>query len=754
MAERASQLEHRMQGQLFTSADDSPSLRRLETVVRSLFTAFALINLVPLVTHTAAASWPWGYTVPLSLTGTSVVLVLLRSAPFLPLTLMLLALAVAIPFAPAMPPSFPRILLGILAFVVVLHYRRRRVIRLYAWIVTTYVIESALLGAPGLWKPALDDAVLSSALVLTGANLFAVLVGNVLALDRVRQERIAFEMGSSLDSVNLAAVARTRQLLHDEVIGTLTAISDYRGSAPFELVDACRRVEELLDQDRELALPKERDLTELVSESAHGIGLRIHRGETVSQVLSADQASAVSRALREALRNVRRHAQVEEVTINWWREGKQCHLQVSDSGRGAQHVASRWGLRNSIEDPLVEIGGRVDVVTSPGQGLCLTMIWPISTALRRESRLERSHRETARAIAGDQSLAMRIAVTVVAGNLWLAGRYSWGDDQAVAEIFLAVGISLLTLAAVNRVRRLPPSPLFLMVVAVGSGIGSWTGLELAGPASLVDYSSWCIGLSVIGITVIAFYLPLGWALLLLFPISVSVVAHVLLSGTGLAESGGALNAAVLPGVLGQLFGAYLRWARRTMDDEEGRMQRAATEALGSRVHRSVAASQLTHARRVLVPWLRELAQGSRSIDDPQTQTEARALSVEMRDELHFPGVLDAALRNRIARARATGTEVILIPLTGEPIETGPYLDCWIAPWIPVRVASASLYSYLPRTNRVATWPFCLVSGTRNWRPSCGRWTAQSTKSSTTHSRRLSPSEVHQLPDALVVAHLL
>ena len=472
------------------------------------------------------------------------------------------------------------------------------------------------------------------------------------------------------------AQANTRRLLHDEVIGTLTAAADYRGQGRLEVLRACEHIVELLSLRRYRSEASPVSLADIVREAARDATLTVRTGENLSAVmLTGETAEAVRRALREAIRNVSRHAGVDEATVpTWWSQGGHTYLQVTDSGVGTAAKAPRWGLRHSVEQPLARVGGRLDVTTPPGgRGTVVRMSWPDGDRLSRSSPLERAHAETSRAIGGDTSLILKVALPVLAGNSWLAVRYSWGDPQVVAELLLAAAIVGATSAVAERVRRRPLPPQLVLAVTAAAGAATWVGVAMVGARSLTNYDSWVVGLSCVSLTVVAFFVPLGWAMVLALPITLAVETHMVAGSVGFGEGGGALVAAIAPVALGYLLGAFLRESNQSLEVEEQRVQRAAAEVHRRAMDRTVAARQLGHAHEVAMPWLSQVASGTLSLDDEHVRRDARALAVEMRDELHAPGVLDPPLRARIARARSVGTEVVLLPVEGEPDYPGPYL---------------------------------------------------------------------------------
>ena len=90
------------------------------------------------------------------------------------------------------------------------------------------------------------------------------------------------------------------------------------------------------------------------------------------------------RIAQEALTNVRKHAQASHVDVRLAQSGRALELRVADDGVGfpdapQQNSAYRsYGL-TSMRERAESIGGRLSVVTGPGQGSAITVIVPLST---------------------------------------------------------------------------------------------------------------------------------------------------------------------------------------------------------------------------------------------------------------------------------------------------------------------------------------------------------------------------------------
>jgi signal transduction histidine kinase len=86
--------------------------------------------------------------------------------------------------------------------------------------------------------------------------------------------------------------------------------------------------------------------------------------------LAEERAVAMFRIVQEALTNVTRHADAQQVFITLEQKGDECLLEVRDDGRGFDPVVIRkksFGLAGMKERVLM-LGGELDVTSSPGNG--------------------------------------------------------------------------------------------------------------------------------------------------------------------------------------------------------------------------------------------------------------------------------------------------------------------------------------------------------------------------------------------------
>ena len=167
--------------------------------------------------------------------------------------------------------------------------------------------------------------------------------------------------------------------IHETVLNTLNAIAQ-RGVDDDELLRSeCRRDVEQMELGALTAT--EASMSDIIAEATVAAGLRTPEVRTrvdVDQVLPRMSASALRDALVEALRNVERHAQAQNVVIAARQFGTLYEISVEDDGTGlGQQESERFGMRNTMRASLAAMGGEALIDSSPGRGTRVQLRIPV-----------------------------------------------------------------------------------------------------------------------------------------------------------------------------------------------------------------------------------------------------------------------------------------------------------------------------------------------------------------------------------------
>jgi PAS domain S-box-containing protein len=91
----------------------------------------------------------------------------------------------------------------------------------------------------------------------------------------------------------------------------------------------------------------------------------------------------LSRVLREALTNARRHSQARRVSVVLRTEGEDLIAEVADDGRGFGPEAERGGGSKSMHERAAALGGGLQIESEPGGGTTVRLRAPLPREVKR-----------------------------------------------------------------------------------------------------------------------------------------------------------------------------------------------------------------------------------------------------------------------------------------------------------------------------------------------------------------------------------
>ena len=253
-------------------------------------------------------------------------------------------------------------------------------------------------------------------------------------------------------------------VLHDEVAAALRAAAtpgvgrlEVRRSAR----DALAAVEALGEGDDETDATA--DLVPALREVARAARTVVEVDAPDSLVVPASAAAAIVGAVAESVRNVERHAAGASARVLARRDGAQVVVQVVDDGPGFV-VGTRprpGGLGVSVDSRMVHAGGAAQVVSAPGQGATVTLVWPqaagrgvrlVADAWRRGVREEAHARRRARLEEVVLPFLRRLAQDGAPGDDALRAQAALAEQAVRDEMHLPEALDAPTRALVSDAR--------------------------------------------------------------------------------------------------------------------------------------------------------------------------------------------------------------------------------------------------------------------------------------------------------------
>lgn len=238
------------------------------------------------------------------------------------------------------------------------------------------------------------------AIMYVGYSSFTFITGLVArqqAQAREEQRRLNAELRATrallAESSRMSERLRISRELHDLLGHHLTALSlnlEVAGhlaeGKALEHVRQSHTLAKLLLTDVREAVSEMReergiDLTnalQVLVEGVPALNVQLELPERL-QIDDPERAQVLLRCAQEILTNTVRHAGASRLGLRLTQDGSGIRLEARDDGRGCESARPGNGLRG-MQERLSAYGGRVDIITSPGQGFALDVRLPLEAA--------------------------------------------------------------------------------------------------------------------------------------------------------------------------------------------------------------------------------------------------------------------------------------------------------------------------------------------------------------------------------------
>ena len=245
--------------------------------------------------------------------------------------------------------------------------------------------------AYGLGAGQLTDGWLLAVEAIVVAGLVAVVRSGARQADASVAVSLENERQIRTEEARRADEREQHRQLHDTILSTLTMVAAGAFTEPSTALTAqaardLRVLQGLAGAPAvpgELAVPGEpAPLTDLgprlerVAASTAGLAVRL---KLVPVSLPSPVADQLVACVGEALRNVERHAGTGEAEVTVAGDAGWAVVKVTDHGRGFDPAAvppSRRGIRESITERMLAVGGWASIASRPGAGTTVTVSWP------------------------------------------------------------------------------------------------------------------------------------------------------------------------------------------------------------------------------------------------------------------------------------------------------------------------------------------------------------------------------------------
>lgn len=119
-------------------------------------------------------------------------------------------------------------------------------------------------------------------------------------------------------------------------------------------------------------------IAELIAEFHNSTRILPKSNLQLAQPLSQEQNVAIYRVIQESLTNIRKYAAATEVRLVIVQSLKQIQVMIQDNGKGFELTqnATGFGLQG-MQERVLALSGKLEIVTAPQQGCCITATFPL-----------------------------------------------------------------------------------------------------------------------------------------------------------------------------------------------------------------------------------------------------------------------------------------------------------------------------------------------------------------------------------------
>lgn len=385
--------------------------------------------------------------------------------------------------------------------------------------------------------------------------------------------------------------------------------------------------------------------------------------------VSASVASTLGQAAREAVMNVTRHAEADQVTIDISArlvgDDQRVRVDVRDDGRGfdpAEVPEGRFGIRVSMRERMAGVGGTVEITSRPGDGTLVSLRWSGRDQQAGETISRRRASEALRSVLRVEVFLflvwLVVGVQVVVGLISAISMPNQGPVLVAQGLAIAATAIALHKAGDRPMTTLEAGLVVVCLVAIAHLVHATLPI-----GEMPTNSTWH---STVIMTLLITVLVRGQRLAAWLGLAVFVAQAVYWACTH--ELG---PAAVLQEIFGPVLWLGLATlvlrGLRSIGEQLVRVRKrsrentqAMAESFSNLVLRDV---WLTQLREQIGPLLQNLADPTHQLTQAERDA-CRILEGRLRDALRAGNLVSQGVSDAIQAARGRGVEVVLVDNRG------------------------------------------------------------------------------------------
>jgi PAS domain S-box-containing protein len=203
---------------------------------------------------------------------------------------------------------------------------------------------------------------------------------------RMEKERHARDMhdnlGQILGFISLQTQGIKQELINagvDSVSQELDKLASAAQTANDDIREYIRRARNEQDMESDFIKAVEQDITRF--EDQTGLEVRLEKPDSFQwNLLDADVRLNLLNIIKEAMNNIRKHAEASNVKISFSLAGTRLHILIEDDGKGfetnqVKSMKTRYGL-GIMKERAAEIGAQMEIESKPGDGCRISLLLP------------------------------------------------------------------------------------------------------------------------------------------------------------------------------------------------------------------------------------------------------------------------------------------------------------------------------------------------------------------------------------------
>lgn len=295
----------------------------------------------------------------------------------------------------------------------------------------------------------------------TAASIRLMLLRVATVVDAAREHREVAEAARDVDEAVRVFDREQLALLHDTVASTLLMVGQGVSLPAERLAAQARRDMDLLSDGPWRPADQPMDIVDALSELVTHVRTPVRLTGLTRLRVDGTVAQAVVASCREGLNNVDRHAQANDVRVDFSVD----RVIIADDGVGFGPTSPHGhGIAHSMTARMHRVGGTVYIQSAPDAGTRVEIRWPTALTGEPARTAPTTPKDPERLIARVRMIYAAALVAYAVANLLITVPYALTPARDQGQLALAVIAVMCTIAALATMRTARPAVVWACLV--------------------------------------------------------------------------------------------------------------------------------------------------------------------------------------------------------------------------------------------------------------------------------------------------